>query len=241
MKQETAELVNAAVPLALRDVACVRAEGGSVRSASAGFASGRFHILRGDADGGRDLLLRLIGLLQPPDEGEVVVLGHATRALAEDARAELRTQRFGFVFAAPFLLTSFSVIENVAMPLFKISQVSPEEARRRTDALLGFVGLADAAEAAVDELTQRAQYQVAVARGLVNEPSFLIVEQLDGALAGEDLRGFVDVLHRACETFGTTIIATASPAVPVAAGDRVLEIADGKIVFDSELLPEIEG
>jgi ABC-type lipoprotein export system ATPase subunit len=232
---------SADIPLALRAVSCVRSEGGSVRAVSASFARGRFHILRGGADGGKELLLRLIGLLQPPDDGEVLVLGHPTRALAEDARAELRTQRFGFVFAAPFLLTAFSVIENVAMPLFKISHVSPEEARRRTDTLLDFVGLAGAAEAAVDELTLRAQYQVAVARGLVNEPSFLIVEQLDGALAGEDLQGFIAVLHRVCETFGTTVIATASPSILLAAGDRVLEIMDGTITFDSELLPEIEG
>lgn len=229
------------IPLALRAVSCARNEGGSIRAVSSSFAPGRFHILRGGAEDGRDLLLRVIGLLQPPDEGEVLVLGQPTRNLSEEARAEVRTQRFGFVFAAPFLLTAFSVIENVAMPLFKISHVSPEEARRRTCVLLDFVGLADAAEVATDELTLRAQYQVAVARGLVNEPSLLIVEQLDGALAGEDLQGFTEVLHRVCETFGTTIIASASPSIVPASGDRVIEIADGMIAFDSELLPEIEG
>ena len=229
------------ISLALHAVSCVRNEGGPIRAVSASFAPGRFHILRGGADGGRDLLLRLIGLLQPPDEGEVLVLGQPTRTLAEEARAAIRTQRFGFVFAAPFLLTAFSVIENVAMPLFKISQVSPEEARRRTGVLLDFVGLAEAAEVAVDDLTLRAQYQVAVARGLVNEPSFLIVEQLDGALAGEDLQGFTAVLHRVCETFGTTVIASASPSIVPDASDRVIEIVDGMIAFDSELLPETEG
>ena len=219
----------------------MRSEGGSVRAVSIGFAPGRFHILRGDADGGRDLLLRVIGLLQPPDEGEVLVCGRPTRSLPEEARAEIRTQRFGFVFAAPFLLTAFSVIENVAMPLFKISHVSPEEARRRTSVLLDFVGLAEAGEVEIDDLTLGAQYQVAIARGLVNEPSFLIVEQLDGALAGEELQGFIEVLHRVCATFGTTIIASASLSSVPLAGDRVIEIADGMIAFDSELLPEIEG
>jgi ABC-type lipoprotein export system ATPase subunit len=236
-------VVNASsdIALSLEAVSCPRNEGGSVRAVSADFAAARFHILRGDADGGRDLLLRVIGLLQPPDEGEVLVLGQPTRSLSEEARAQVRTQSFGFVFAAPFLLTAFTVIENVAMPLFKISQVSPEEARRRTGVLLDLVGLADAAEVAVDDLTLRAQYQVAVARGLVNEPAFLIVEQLDGALAGDDLRSFMEVLHRVCETFGTTIIASASPSIMPAPGDRVIEIADGAIAFDSDLLREIEG
>jgi ABC-type lipoprotein export system ATPase subunit len=205
---------------------------------SAIFTPGRFHVLRGSAGCGKELLLRWLGLLQTPESGEVVVQGSATRTLDEEARAELRTQRFGFVFAAPFLLASFSVIENVAMPLFKVSQVTPEEARRRTEILLAFAGLAEAAEFPAEELPPRAQYQVAVARGLINEPSFLIVENLDGTLVGEELQAFIELLHRAVERFGTTIIATASPALPLLWPQRVIDIADGAIVNDVELLPE---
>jgi len=213
-------------------------EGETVCNLTARFAPGRFHLLRGPAGCGQDLLLRWLGLLDAPDAGEVVVQGSATRTLSEEARAELRTQRFGFVFAAPFLLSSFSVIENVAMPLFKVSQVTPEEARRRTETLLAFVGLAEAAEFSVEDLPPRAQYQVAVARGLVNQPSFLMVESLDGVLAGEDLHAFVELLHQASERFGTTIIATASPALPLLWPQRVLDIAEGAITGDVELLPE---
>ncbi len=209
-----------------------------MRALDATFAPGRFHVLRGPAGCGKDLLLRWLGLLQAPEAGEVLVEGSATRVLSEDARAELRTQRFGFVFAAPFLLATFTVIENVAMPLFKVSQVTPEEARRRTEALLAFVGLADAAELPVEELSPRAQYQVAVARGLVNEPSFLMVENLDGTLAGEELHAFVELLHRVGERFGTTIVATASPTLPLLWPQRVLDIAGGAIAGDVELLPE---
>ena len=124
--------------LELRAVSGTGQDGETVCGLDASFAPGRFHVLRGPDGCGKNLLLRWLGLLQPPEAGEVLVQGSATRALSEEARAELRTQRFGFVFAAPFLLTSFSVIENVAMPLFKVSQVTPEEARRRTEALLGF-------------------------------------------------------------------------------------------------------
>jgi lipoprotein-releasing system ATP-binding protein len=213
-------------------------DGESVSGLHAAFAPGRFHVLRGPAGGGKSLLLRWLGLLQAPEAGEVFIEGSATRALSEEARAELRTQRFGFVFAAPFLLHSFYVIENVAMPLFKVSQVTPEEARRRTEELLAFVGVAEAAECRVEELSPRAQYQVAVARGLVNEPSFLLVENLDGVLAGEELQAFVDLLHRAGERFGTTIVATASPALPLLWPHRVLDIVGGAITSDVELLPE---
>jgi lipoprotein-releasing system ATP-binding protein len=211
--------------------------GETISQVSAQFGHGRFHVLRGSDGSGQNLLLRWLGLLQPPQTGEVFVEGSPTRALSEEARAELRTQRFGFVFSAPFLLSSFSVIENVAMPLFKISQVTPEEARRRTETLLAFVGLAEAAEASVADLSPRAQYQVAVARGLVNEPSFLLVENLDGTLAGEELQAFVELLHRVGEHFGVTIVATASLGFPLLWPQRVLDIADGAITNDVDLPP----
>ena len=226
--------------LELCAVAGTGPDGDFVRPLTATFSPGHFHVLRGPAGCGKELLLRWLGLLQPPTEGEVVVQGGATRALNDEARAELRTQRFGFVFSAPFLLQTFSVIENVAMPLFKVSQVTPEEARRRTEALLSFVGLTEAAEVPVEDLPVRAQYQVAVARGLVNEPSFLLVENLDGVLAGEDLQIFVELLHRAGERFGTTIVATASPDLPLLWPHRVIDMAEGVIVGDVELLPEAD-
>ena len=108
--------------LEIRGVSCASGIGLPVR---ADFAPGRFHVLVGEAGGDSSARLRVLGLLDVPESGEVVVEGVATRGLDEEARAELRAQRFGFVFAAPFLLASFSVIENVAMPLFKISQVGP--------------------------------------------------------------------------------------------------------------------
>ena len=223
--------------LEIRGVSCASGFGLPV---SADFAPGRFHLLTGDAGGDSQALLRVLSLLDLPESGEVFVEGRATRGLDEDARAELRAQRFGFVFAAPFLLASFSVIENVAMPLFKISQVGPEEARRRTERLLAFTEMSDAAEAAIDDLTLRAQYHVALARGLANEPAILVVENLDSTLAGEELAGFAALLRRVPAEFGTTVIATASPAFAVEKDDRVLEFARGVIVRDSALQPEPE-
>ncbi len=220
--------------ISLRAVSCASGFGLPV---SADFAPGRFHLLSGESGG----LLRVLGLLDLPETGEVLVEGRATTALDEEARAELRAQRFGFVFAAPFLLTSFSVIENVAMPLFKISQVEPDEARRRTDRLLAFAEMSEAAESPIEDLTPRAQYHVALARGLANGPAVLFVENLDGALAGEDLASFAALLRRVPGELGATVMATASSAFPVEKGDRVLEFVRGVIVRDSLLQPEPEA
>ena len=103
------------------------------------------------------------------------------------------------------------------------------------------MGLAHAVEARVEDLSTLAQYGVAIARGLVNEPIALLVENIDGVLAGPELGDFVDLLRRAAATFGPAIVATASPAMKTQPGDRVLDIADGAITRDSEYLPEITG
>ncbi|MCE9609534.1 MAG: hypothetical protein K8R23_04925 [Chthoniobacter sp.] len=232
--------MNAAPPsiLALRDVSCASGFGLPV---SADFASGRFHLLTGSTPAETGALLRVLGLLDLPESGEVLVADHATAGLDEEARAKLRAQRFGFVFAAPFLLTSFSVIENVAMPLFKVSHVEPDEARRRTGRLLEFAEMGDAAESRIEDLTLRAQYHVALARGLANEPAVLFVENLDGALAGPELAGFAALLRRVPAELGTTVIATASTAFAGEKTDRVLEVARGVIMRDSLLQPEPEA
>jgi lipoprotein-releasing system ATP-binding protein len=228
-------------PLELRAVSGTCSDGSGISGISTAFRAGRLHLLRGAADSGRSALFRFAGLLERPAEGEVLIHGNATCGLEDDVRTELRTQRIGFAFAAPFLLSSFSIIENVAMPLFKVSQVDPEEARRRTESMLEFVGLAVAIEARVDDLGLPGQYRVAVARGLVNEPAALFVENLDGMLTGTELEEFVDLLRKAAANFGVAIVATGSAELKTQAGDRVIDISHGVIVRDTECLPEACG
>lgn len=225
-------------PIELREVAGTCSDGTGVHGISAIFQAGRLHFLRGAAETGQAALFRFAGLLERPAAGEVLVDGASTTGLSEQARTELRAQRFGFVFSAPFLLDSFSVIENVAMPLFKISHASPEEARRRTVALLECVDLVDYAEAAVDDVSTFAQYAVAVARGLVNQPAALMIENIDGVLQGVELEQYLELLRRIAASLGVAIVATASPELITQPGDRVLEVADGLIIRDSETLPE---
>ncbi len=210
--------------------------GGVVRDVSASFAPSSFHLLRGDAESGKNGLLRLLGLLERPEHGEVLLHGVPTSALDEIAHTALRARECGFVFAAPFLLGGFTVIENVAMPLFKVSQVGPEAARRRTVAVLEFVGLAEAMEAPVAELPPDAQRRVSLARALVNEPAAVFVEDLDSGLDPAPLGEFTTLLRRACERYDLAVIASASADCPRQAHDRVLDLVAGTIRSDSEAL-----
>ena len=209
--------------LELRDATCA-AEGCALRGLSLSFGAGAFHLVTGEPAALRTALLRVLGLLDAPACGEVFFEGRNVASLAEPARDLIRNQRCGFLFAAPFLLSTFSVVENIAMPLFKISQVNPEQARERTDLLLEFTGLTAAAQMHADELTPYQQHAVSLARALANNPALITVESLDAGLATEDAARFAALLRQSCARFGVTIIASAPADFTTEPGDRILAL-----------------
>lgn len=226
--------VTASNVLEVRDLVC-RREPVSVSAAHAAFVRGRFHLLAGEPDSGHELLLRVLGLLEVPETGEVIIDGEPVCGLTEEARLKLRERRLGFVFTAPFLLPAFTAIENVAMPLFKVSDVEAAEARRRSDALLDFVGLLDFAEIACADLSPFTQQRVSLARALVNEPSALLIESLDAGLSGDELRVFSTLLRLAAAQFGVAVIATVSRQFAPEPGDWRVEVADGALLSGGKL------
>lgn len=224
--------MNSSIPfaLALRDVSL----GTALRGVSAGFAPGSMHLVRSVDPAAGDTLLRVLGLLDPPEAGDVLVRGRSVRSLGESERAELRSRECGYVFAAPFLLAGFSTIENVAMPLFKVSQVGPEEARSRTVAALEFVGLAGVIEAPASELPPAEQRRAALARALVHEPAAILIEHLDAAIDSLPAEDFAALLRRACLHYGVAAIASVSADFRGGDGDRVIDLAEGAIWKDSD-------
>ncbi len=223
--------------LELRAAACAAAAPGL----SLSFARGTFTVLTGEPGSGRAALLRLLGLLDAPATGEVLLEGRPTAALREPERDELRSQRCGFLFTAPFLLATFTVVENVAMPLFKISHVNPEEARVRTDRLLDFVGLTSVAQDPAGTLAPFEQHAVSLARALANDPAIITVESLETSLSPDEAARFTGLLQRTCGHFGVTVIATAPTDFAAATADRVIELANGAVVRDSLLTSEPLG
>ncbi len=221
----------------LRGVCRARGEGGgrsAIRGVSAMFAGNAFHVITGSSAAERGSLLRMIGLLETPDAGDVMIDGISTRGLDSETRSRWRAQRLGFVFSAPFLLPAFSAVENIAMPLFKMTDVEPEKARMRAESALAFVGLAGREEARADDLTRAEQYSVALARALASDPDVLIVEEVDSILPADGLERFTSLLSQVAGQFGAAVIATASSRfAPELAPDRILQIEGGVVVQDN--------
>ncbi len=199
------------------------------------FTAGTFTILAGDSESGAAELLRVIGLLDVPSDGEVLIEGRATAGLAEHERESLRNQRCGYLFAAPFLLPTFTVLENVAMPLFKISNVDPAEARLRTDLLLEFAGLSAEAQSCATELPLFEQHVVSLARALGNKPALLVVESLNAGLSRDVAGRLAAIFRRAAEHFSVAVVAAAPREFPVGDAHRVIRMEGGEVREDLSL------
>ena len=227
--------------LQTQNVSATRPGGATLHDLSLTIEQGGLHILAGDIGSGKNLLLRLFGLLERPQRGEIFVEGAPTADLGDEARTAVRNRRFGYIFNAPFLLGGFTAIENVAMPLFRISHVDPTMARHRSEELLDFVGVREAADVQVDELPRSTQLRVALARSLVNEPTALFVEDLARDEQPHSNGSFSGLLRQASSHFGATVVATAPREFAPAEQDRRILLCAGRVESDGRGAPSVNA
>lgn len=147
----------------------------SVASVSASFGMGEFCGFSGEETSGKELLLNLLGLLEPPDTGRIIVRGTSVEKWEPEKIQPLRNESFGFMFEHPCLLASFSVAENVAMPLFRFCGGDPVTARKRTLEILDFCGITHLEGMLAGRLDPSERRVTALARALVHEPDILVV------------------------------------------------------------------
>jgi putative ABC transport system ATP-binding protein len=208
-----------------------------LRALSLILRGGSFTVIRGDAASGKHALLRVLGLFETPEKGEVIFEGEPTGRWNDDRRAERRAHRCGLLFSAPFLLPSLTVAENIAMPMFKVGGASTADASGRAAALLAFTGLADRAQTAAGELSQEEQYAAAIARALANQPALLLVEDLDATLNGEALVRVAGLLRAAAKQFGIAVAASVSLDFHASGTERILELVAGRFPAEPALPP----
>lgn len=184
--------------------------------------------ITGASGSGKSTLLQLLGGLDTPDHGSVIMSGQDIASMSPDAAAEYRQSRVGFVFQFHYLLNDLSAIENVTLPLL-ISRVSVGEAHARASRLLADVGLADRFDHPVSHLSGGEQQRVALARALVPSPQLLLADEptgnLDASTGDEIGKIIVNYVH---STQGNAIIATHNEALAESC-DRVFLLEDGRI------------
>jgi ABC-type lipoprotein export system ATPase subunit len=188
-------------------------EGDVVQNFSYDFQAGVCYRLTGSHGAEKSLLLQLLGLQTMPDCGEIQVDGIPVNNMNLDDLSDLRNRKFGFLFAGPFLLPAFTVLENVAMPLFKIAQVAAPEAKIITEEIMNLVGVTQIADRSIGELSALEQVQTALARALVHHPRIFIAENLGSKLSPDATERLLGTIRQAARRLGMTAIFTTGPLV----------------------------
>jgi len=194
---------------------------------------GEFVALIGPSGSGKSTLLNVIGLLDRPDAGKLFVEGRDTSRLDEHALTRLRGHTIGFVFQYHYLLSAFSAIENVMMPLL-LERGRPDAAmRERAAALLEKVGLARWAANPVGNLSGGQQQRVAVARALAMGPPLVLADEPTGNLDTKSADGVFELMREVNAANGTAFLVVTHDPRLAARCDRVVELVDGRIVTDA--------
>ena len=187
--------------------------------------------IMGPSGSGKSTLMNLIGCLDTPTSGEYWLNGQEVSRMPDDALARVRNREIGFVFQTFNLLPRASALANVELPLV-YGGVSSRERRRRAEAALQRVGLADRMDHRPNELSGGQRQRVAIARALVNDPAILLADEptgnLDSATSDEIMRVFAQ-LHAQ----GQTVIMVTHEADIAAHAARVVVLKDGRIASDA--------
>ena len=211
--------------------------GGSVaalRGVSLTVRRGEFVAIMGPSGSGKSTMLHMLGGLDRPTTGEVIVDGVNLSRLNERRATLTRREKTGFVFQFFNLIPLLTVAENVALP-FMIAGEPMSRHRDEVDRMLGLVGLEAKAEHRADQLSAGEQQRVALARALVTQPAILLADEPTGNLDFTTGTEILELLWDSCDRLGQTVVLVTHDSRAAAYADRVIVVLDGRVREDIQL------
>jgi lipoprotein-releasing system ATP-binding protein len=196
-------------------------------------AKGEFCALIGPSGSGKSTLLNIIGLLDRPSSGHLMIEGHDTSMLDDKALTRLRGNSIGFVFQYHHLLSAFTATENVMMPLL-VQRGFPNEAMRvRAEELLGQVGLTPWKDNNSMNMSGGQQQRVAIARALANNPAIVLADEPTGNLDTKSAEGVFDLMREVNVSQKTSFLIVTHNMALARRCDRIIEVVDGHVTGNS--------
>lgn len=202
----------------------------ALRGVSCEMPAGSFNFVVGPSGSGKSSLLYLIGALDNPTSGEIVVDGRTLSQMSLQERDEYRRLRVGFIFQNFNLLANLDAVDNVLVP-YMPRGVTPEQ-RRSAIAMLEKVGLGSRLDHRPSQLSGGEQQRVAIARALLKKPPLMLADEPTGELdsrTGSEIFGYIRALHA---ELGTTVVVVTHDERYLSPSDRILKLADGRLATD---------
>ena len=196
---------------------------------SATIRSNRFTVISGPSGSGKTTLLNLIGCIDRPDSGKIVVAGENVQSMSDDALSDFRARHLGFIFQNFNLLPVLTAYENVEYPLL-LSRVPKSRRRERVMTLLEAVGLADKAKNQPGQLSGGQRQRVAIARALAPEPSMVLADEPTANLDSQTGQAIIKLMRKMQRDFHVSFIFSSHDPHVMAEADDTLVIRDGRIV-----------
>ena len=197
---------------------------------------GEFVLIIGSSGSGKSTLLNMVGLLDRPTEGRVLVDGFDTSDLTDNEISAFRNKKLGFVFQFSNLLADLTVLENVLLP----SQIQFDSTtNNRAKEILEKVGLKDQLFKRANKISGGQAQRAAIARGLVNNPTIVLADEPTGNLDSVTARNIVQLMKTMAKDLGQTFIVVTHERAQFGDVDRIITIKDGR-AFEGEHSPELE-
>jgi len=197
---------------------------------------GEFVLVIGSSGSGKSTLLNMVGLLDRPTEGRVLVDGFDTSDLTDNEISAFRNEKLGFVFQFSNLLADLTVLENVLLP----SQIQFDSTTyNRAKEILEKVGLKDQLFKRANKISGGQAQRAAIARGLVNNPTIVLADEPTGNLDSVTAKNVVEIMKKMAKDLGQTFIVVTHERAQFGDVDRVITIKDGR-AFEGEHSPELE-
>lgn len=192
---------------------------------------GSFTSIIGQSGSGKSTLLNIVGTLDKPTSGEVIIDGKRTDGMGKNELAALRNKTIGFIFQFHYLLPEFTAIENVLLPN-NIMGKGSKETKARAEELMHLVGLEKVKNNLSSNMSGGQQQRTAIARALMNNPRIILADEPTGNLDSDSTENIYNLMRDINKKFGTTFVIITHDRRIAEKADRIIEIKDGRIALD---------
>jgi lipoprotein-releasing system ATP-binding protein len=193
---------------------------------------GSFSSIIGQSGSGKSTMLNILGTLDKPTSGEIIINGKEVSKMKTKELAILRNQTLGFIFQFHYLLPEFSALENILIP-YRIQHGSVDkEAMARAEELIELVGLSKVKNNNALKMSGGQQQRTAIARALMNRPKMILADEPTGNLDSDTAEQIYQLMREINRKYGTTFLIITHDQHIAEKADRIIEIKDGKIILD---------